>query len=549
MDETIEIKVTSEMAGKRLDVVLSEQCSDLTRSYINKLCKEERAALNGKTSKGNKKCKEGDVITLQVPEPTELEILPEEMNLDIVYEDQDVILINKPKGMVVHPAAGHYSGTLVNGLMAHCKDDLSGINGVLRPGIVHRIDKDTTGILIVCKNDMAHQSIAKQLYDHSITRKYHAIVYGNIKEEEGTVNAPIGRSLKDRKKMGIVMDGKHAVTHYKVLKRLKKGFTYIECQLETGRTHQIRVHMAHIGHPLWGDKLYGRGGQVLTPPVPGVLLKHDPAPRQMLHAWHLSFIHPFTGEKMAFTCPPPEDFVQTALTLERHMRRVVVTGVAGSGKSLFMRMLAEEGVPTWSADAAVIRLYEPGREAWQALRLRYGDRFIPDDRSPVDRKALAAALLPSAESGVDVHELENLLHPLVLDDLERFWSGQEEAGRGYAVAEVPLWFESGWSRKLCGERRPYVVGISCEQGERCRRLLEVRGWSDTLMARMDGLQWTQERKLAGCDKVIANSGTEGALRDKARAFVRVMEHWDAESRAAFLGQWEHLVNEPCPEAG
>lgn len=257
MDETIEIKVTSEMAGKRLDVVLSEQCSDLTRSYINKLCKEERAALNGKTSKGNKKCKEGDVITLQVPEPTELEILPEEMNLDIGYEDQDVILINKPKGMVVHPAAGHYSGTLVNGLMAHCKDDLSGINGVLRPGIVHRIDKDTTGILIVCKNDMAHQSIAKQLYDHSITRKYHAIVYGNIKEEEGTVNAPIGRSLKDRKKMGIVMDGKHAVTHYKVLKRLKKGFTYIECQLETGRTHQIRVHMASIKHPLLGDDVYG----------------------------------------------------------------------------------------------------------------------------------------------------------------------------------------------------------------------------------------------------------------------------------------------------
>lgn len=257
MDETIEIKVTSEMAGKRLDVVLSEQCSDLTRSYINKLCKEERAALNGKTSKGNKKCKEGDVITLQVPEPTELEILPEEMDLDIVYEDQDVILINKPKGMVVHPAAGHYSGTLVNGLMAHCKDDLSGINGVLRPGIVHRIDKDTTGILIVCKNDMAHQSIAKQLYDHSITRKYHAIVYGNIKEEEGTVNAPIGRSLKDRKKMGIVMDGKHAVTHYKVLKRLKKGFTYIECQLETGRTHQIRVHMASIKHPLLGDDVYG----------------------------------------------------------------------------------------------------------------------------------------------------------------------------------------------------------------------------------------------------------------------------------------------------
>lgn len=296
MDETIEIKVTSEMAGKRLDVVLSEQCSDLTRSYINKLCKEERAALNGKTSKGNKKCKEGDVITLQVPEPTELEILPEEMNLDIVYEDQDVILINKPKGMVVHPAAGHYSGTLVNGLMAHCKDDLSGINGVLRPGIVHRIDKDTTGIMIVCKNDMAHQSIAKQLYDHSITRKYHAIVYGNIKEEEGTVNAPIGRSLKDRKKMGIVMDGKHAVTHYKVLKRLKKGFTYIECQLETGRTHQIRVHMASIKHPLLGDDVYGPKKSKYT--LEG----------QCLHAKVLGFVHPRTGEYMEFEVSLPEYF-------------------------------------------------------------------------------------------------------------------------------------------------------------------------------------------------------------------------------------------------
>ena len=308
MDETIEIKVTSDLAGKRLDVILAEQCDDLTRSYINKLCKEERAKLNDKISKGNKKCKEGDKITLQIPEPEELEILPEKMDLDIVYEDQDVILINKPKNMVVHPAAGHYTGTLVNGLMAHCKDDLSGINGVLRPGIVHRIDKDTTGILIVCKNDMAHQSIAKQLYDHSITRKYHAIVYGNIKEEEGTVNAPIGRSLKDRKKMGIVMDGKHAVTHYKVLRRLKKGFTYIECQLETGRTHQIRVHMASIGHPLLGDAVYGP--------------KKCPVKNlqgQTLHAMVLGFIHPRTGAYMEFEAPLPEYFSNLLLQFRKNV--------------------------------------------------------------------------------------------------------------------------------------------------------------------------------------------------------------------------------------
>ena len=227
MDETIEIKVTSEMAGKRLDVVLSEQCSDLTRSYINKLCKEERAALNGKTSKGNKKCKEGDVITLQVPEPTELEILPEEMNLDIVYEDQDVILINKPKGMVVHPAAGHYTGTLVNALMYHCKEDLSGINGVLRPGIVHRIDMDTTGVIIACKNDLAHNSIAAQLKEHSITRRYQAIVHGVLKDDEGVIDAPIGRSPKDRKKMAInYNNGKSAVTHYRVIARFK-DFTHL----------------------------------------------------------------------------------------------------------------------------------------------------------------------------------------------------------------------------------------------------------------------------------------------------------------------------------
>ena len=252
-----------------------------------------------------KKCKEGDKITLQIPEPEELEILPEKMDLDIVYEDQDVILINKPKNMVVHPAAGHYTGTLVNGLMAHCKDDLSGINGVLRPGIVHRIDKDTTGILIVCKNDMAHQSIAKQLYDHSITRKYHAIVYGNIKEEEGTVNAPIGRSLKDRKKMGIVMDGKHAVTHYKVLRRLKKGFTYIECQLETGRTHQIRVHMASIKHPLLGDDVYGPKKSKYT--LEG----------QCLHAKVLGFVHPRTGEYMEFEVPLPEYFEKLLKKLDQ----------------------------------------------------------------------------------------------------------------------------------------------------------------------------------------------------------------------------------------
>ena len=296
MNRTIEYLITEKEDGLRIEQFLRRKgYSGQNLAEIKRMPKS--ILVNGVHYYMRQTLKTGDDLVIKICETACSEKIPPVYHpLDIVYEDQDVILINKPKGMVVHPAAGHYSGTLVNGLMAHCKDDLSGINGVLRPGIVHRIDKDTTGILIVCKNDMAHQSIAKQLYDHSITRKYHAIVYGNIKEEEGTVNAPIGRSLKDRKKMGIVMDGKHAVTHYKVLKRLKKGFTYIECQLETGRTHQIRVHMASIKHPLLGDDVYGPKKSKYT--LEG----------QCLHAKVLGFVHPRTGEYMEFEVPLPEYF-------------------------------------------------------------------------------------------------------------------------------------------------------------------------------------------------------------------------------------------------
>ena len=536
---------TVDVGRVRLDRFLGEALreQDVSREKVKRAirdggCLVDRAVCTDVSAKVGA----GQSIELRMEaEPTSVQ--PEEGELEILYQDAWLAVLNKPAGMTVHPAPSCPDGTLVHRLVARFPS-LRAQEG-FRPGIVHRLDKDTSGLICVALTEEARMRLSEAFAAREIRKEYLALVQG-VPAPAGTVDAPLGRHPTVKVKVAVVKNGKEARSEWRVLYK-GQGYSLLVVRIFTGRTHQIRVHMAHVGHPLWGDKLYGRGGQVLAPPVPGVLLKHDPAPRQMLHAWHLSFIHPFTGEKMAFTCPPPEDFVQTALTLERHMRRVVVTGVAGSGKSLFMRMLAEEGVPTWSADAAVIRLYEPGQEAWQALRLRYGDRFVPDDHSPVDRKALAAALLPSAESGVDVHELEKLLHPLVLDDLERFWSEQEEAGQGYAVAEVPLWFESGWSRRLCGEQRPYVVGISCEQGERCRRLLEVRGWSDTLMARMDGLQWTQERKMAGCDQVIANSGTEAELRDKARAFVREMDHWEAESRAIFLGQWEHLVNEPCPE--
>ena len=269
---------------------------DITRSYLQKLLKDGSVQMNGKPVKASTKTAVGAVIALTIPEPEEPEILPENIPLDILYEDSDVILINKPKNMVVHPAAGHYTGTLVNALMYHCRGALSGINGVLRPGIVHRIDKDTTGVLIVCKNDRAHNALAEQLKEHSITRKYRAIVCGNLKEDEGTVDAPLGRHPQDRKKMAIVRSGgKRAVTHYRVLERFGND-TYIECQLETGRTHQIRVHMASLGHPLLGDEIYGRAKSPFK--LEG----------QTLHAMVLGFIHPTTGEYMEFEAPLPEYF-------------------------------------------------------------------------------------------------------------------------------------------------------------------------------------------------------------------------------------------------
>ena len=296
------IELSSEEAGERIDKYLSETLTDYSRSYLKNLIDEGRVQVAGKIVKGSFKVYNGAAITVNLPPVKDVKILPEDIPLDILYEDEDVILVNKPKGMVVHPAAGHYTGTLVNALMFHCRDNLSGINGELRPGIVHRIDMDTTGVVIACKNDLAHRFIAEQLKEHSIKRKYQAIVYGTFKENEGRIEGAIGRSKTDRKKMAIVPNGKPAVTHYKVLKNFSSpngnNYAHIECELESGRTHQIRVHMTSIGHPLLGDNVYG----VAKNPF-----KLD---GQTLHAEMLGFIHPRTKEYMEFHAPLPDYFTK-----------------------------------------------------------------------------------------------------------------------------------------------------------------------------------------------------------------------------------------------
>ncbi len=291
------LQVDSAYAGERIDKYLAEVMSDYSRSFLQKQLKDGNVSVNEKKAKASLKVAEDDEVRIFIPENKEPDIVPEDIPLDILYEDQQLLVVNKAKGMVVHPSAGHYSQTLVNALMFHCKDQLSGINGVLRPGIVHRIDMDTTGALVVCKTDLAHQSLAEQLKVHSITRRYRAIVHGRLKEDFGTIEGTIGRHPTDRKKMAMnVKNGKPATTHYKVLERFEQ-FTYVECELETGRTHQIRVHMSSIGHPLLGDVIYGPKKSA----VPGLQ-------GQTLHAMVLGFIHPISGKYREFTAPLPEYF-------------------------------------------------------------------------------------------------------------------------------------------------------------------------------------------------------------------------------------------------
>ncbi|WP_312043719.1 RluA family pseudouridine synthase [Anaerotignum sp.] len=290
--------------GSRIDVFITENIDDLSRSGVQRLIEEGYVKLNGAAVKANYKLRGKDIIDVEVPEAKTVEILPENIPLDILYEDKDVIIVNKPQGMVVHPAPGHTTGTLVNALMYHCGDELSGINGEKRPGIVHRIDKDTSGVLMIAKNDMAHQSLAEQLADHSITRKYNAIVFNGFQEDEGTVDQPIGRNPLDRKKMAVTQKhSRRAVTHYRVLERMG-NFTLIEAQLETGRTHQIRVHLTFIGHPLLGDTVYGPKKQPFH--LEG----------QALHARVLGFIHPSTGQYMEFEAPLPENYEKLLMRLK-----------------------------------------------------------------------------------------------------------------------------------------------------------------------------------------------------------------------------------------
>ena len=304
--ETIFLTATPEEKGRRLDQFLADQLEELTRSAAQRLAEEEHVLLNGKPLKKNYKMTGCETLEVHLPDPEPIDAVPQNIPLDIAYEDGDLLVINKPKGMVVHPAPGNLDGTVVNAVLYHCGESLSGIGGAFRPGIVHRIDKDTSGLLIIAKNDRAHLYLSEQLKDHTLARTYEAVVIGGMKEDKGTVNAPIGRSPKDRKKMAIVPDGRHAVTHYEVLARYP-GYTHIRCKLETGRTHQIRVHMASLGHPIVGDEVYGPSKS-----------KFD-LQGQCLHARELTFLHPADGQPRLVKSDLPDYFTDLLHKLGRNV--------------------------------------------------------------------------------------------------------------------------------------------------------------------------------------------------------------------------------------
>ena len=301
--DTRTLTATTESAGARLDAFLAARLPDLTRSAAARLIEGGLVTVDGKPAGKSARLTGGETVSVTLPEAEEPEARPQDIPLEVVYEDADVIVVNKPVGMVVHPAPGHPDGTLVNALLYHCGQSLSGINGQLRPGIVHRIDRDTSGLIIAAKNDAAHACLAAQLSGHTLARTYECLAVGNFKEDSGTVDAPIGRHRTDRKKMAVVPDGRRAVTHWEVIARYQ-GVTHLRCRLETGRTHQIRVHLAYIGHPILGDTVYGA-----KKPVPGLT-------GQCLHATGLQFLHPSTGEKITLTCPLPEEFIKMLKKLQ-----------------------------------------------------------------------------------------------------------------------------------------------------------------------------------------------------------------------------------------
>ncbi len=497
----IGITVSPEAEGSRLDNILKGAIENCSRSQLQKAIKDGNCQVDGRIAQdpAAKPCA-GQKIIVEIREP-QARLAPGDGDLQVLWQDEHLAVIVKPAGLTAHPCPScQNEETLAHRLVARFPE-LSALDGE-RPGIVHRLDRDTSGLMLVALNQDAGLKLAKAFAAREIHKQYLALVYGQP-ADSGECHEPIGRHPALKTRMAVVCKshgGRDARTAWRALWRAG-DISLLAVRIGTGRTHQIRVHLAHVGTPIIGDRVYGNPAAARM------------APRQMLHAWRIELAHPVSGKKLAFCAPPPPDFYEAVLNASRRMRRIVVTGNAGSGKSTFCKALAKNGMDTISADAIVAKLYAGKSQATEWIASHLGEDALDGSRA-VNKISLFKIL----ESRPDMRrELEKVVHGLVLEEIEKFWRLLEKNGKTFGCAEIPLYFESGFSSLVLP--RPYVVGIRCGRAARENRLAASRGWENGKINSIEAWQWPEDRKMAACDEVVVNEGGEAELEKEAKKFL------------------------------
>lgn len=550
-EKAFRFNVEPEEDGMRLDRFLAERLRGhgLSREKIKTLIRGGKAAINDAPAKNAKDALAGgSAVCLLVP-PPESPLTPEQGDLRILYRDAVLAALDKAAGLTVHPAPGRPTGTLAHRLLHHFPE-LASQEG-FRPGIVHRLDKDTSGLMLAALTEECRLALAALFAGREVYKEYLALVHGVPDWTETLIEEPVGRDPGNKTKMTVTPHGKAAQSLARVLHADPGGvFSLVAVRIFSGRTHQVRVHLRHVGHPLWGDALYQ------TPASRNATrarkAKGTPD-RQMLHAWKLAFRHPLpekAGEpeltgaasaengRLTLLCPPPPDFPAAAASLAARTLHVVVTGLPGCGKSSLLRHLEDAGLPAFSADAEVARLYAPRGDAALLLRGRFGARFVPDADAAVDKAALGAAMRNDEALR---REVEDMVHPLVWHAFETFRTAQEAACRPLSAAEIPLYLESGRRGRDAADP-PLLVGVRCPFAIRKERLARTRGWSESAIAAMEAWQWPEEKKMAACDIVVDNSGTPEVLAGEAAALLKRLRGIRHEREEALLAKLEDLWN-------
>ncbi len=509
-----------ESAGKlRLDAFLSSAV-ELSRSRVRKLVEQGACLVDGRCcTAADFRVRPGQNVDFRMPSASET-LVPEEGALDVVYSDENIVVVNKPAGLTMHPCPSCPEGTLVHRLLYRFPQ--LALQEGPRPGIVHRLDKDTSGLVVIALSERARLRLIEDFAERRVHKTYLAVTRG-VPPAEGMSRLPIGRHPTIKTRMAVVPEekgGRSAHTEWNTLYASPSGrFSLLAVRLFTGRTHQIRVHLAQAGFPLWGDAVYGPQD------------KACPAARQLLHAWKLEFAHPVDGRAMSFLCPPPADFPKAMLALEQGLRKVVLTGMPGCGKSAVLERLEARNIPVWSADKAVAAEYLPGADGWYLMRRRFGEAFFHDDGT-VDRAALTRLL---AETPGMRRELERMIHPLVRASMDAFFLKAEAGGGAVAVAEVPLWFETGWQ---CPGAE--IAVIVCPDEMRHERLRATRSWSEEKIAAVESWQWKQQDKMDAADLLIRNAGTLEELDGEVSRFFDTLAKKRREKEEKLCALWRRL---------